>query len=202
MAARRNPFDVSPETLMENHVPSIYDSLRVASPRKRNRVWERIHQDQKVVYRGVDPKLALQVKAIADELSVPVGEVARAMLEYALRAYAEGDLDLQPRPNPDRLRMTLFPSSTKSGRSQTLDLTRDRKTTEPTWRVITTWRDFPPELKAEIGALASSDGLDVPTGELVSALLRYGLKAYEGGVLKLKPTPTASARTLQGKGNR
>ncbi len=202
MATRRNPFDVSPETLKENHVPSIYDSLRVAASRVRNRSWERIHQERKVVYRGVDPKLALQVKAIADKLRVPVGEVARAVLVFALHAYAEGDLNLQPRLNPDRLRMTLFPSSAKSHRSQTLDLTRDKKTTEPNWRVITTWRDFPPELKAEIAALASSDGLDVPTGELVSALLRYGLKAYEGGVLKLKPTPTASARTLQGKGNR
>ncbi len=202
MAARRNPFDVSRETMKENPAPSIFDALRVAAPHVRNRAWERVHQDRKVVYRGVDPKLALQVKTVADKLRVPVGEVARAVLVFALHAYAEGDLDLQPRPNPDRLRMTLFPSSTKSGRSQTLDLTRDRKTTEPTWRVITTWRDFPPELKAEIAALASSDGLDVPTGELVSALLRYGLKAYEGGVLKLKPTPTPSARTLQGKGNR
>ncbi len=202
MPARRNPFDVTPETLKENHAPSIYDSLRVAAPRVRNRAWERVHQDRKVVYRGVDPKLALQVKAIADKLRVPVGEVARAVLVFALHAYAEGDLDLQPRPNPDRLRMTLFPSSGKSHRIQTLDLSGDRKTPEPHWRVITTWRGFPPELKAEIAALASSEGLDVPVGELVSALLRYGLKAYEGGVLNLKPTATASARTLQGKGNR
>ncbi len=202
MAARRNPFDVSHEAATENPVPSIYDSLRVAAPRRRNRAWERAHQDRKVVYRGVDPKLALQVKAIADELRVPVGEAARAVLEYAVRAYAEGDLDLQPRPNPDRLRMTLFPSSDKSRRSRTLDPSRSCKTSEPTWRVITTWRGFPPELRAEIAALASSDGLDVPIGELVSALLRYGLKAYEGGVLKLKPTPTAGARTFQEKGNR
>jgi hypothetical protein len=202
MAARRNPFDVSHKAVKGNPVPSIYDSLRVAAPRARNRRWERAHQDRKVVYRGVAPKLALQVKATAEKLRVPVGEVARAVLEYALQAYAEGDLNLQPRPDPDRLRMTLFPSSHKSHRNQTLDLSIDGKTTEPTWRVITTWRGLPPELKAEIAALASRDGLDVPIGELVSALLRYGLKAYEGGVLMLKPTPAARVRALQDEGDR
>lgn len=201
MAARRNPFNVSHDAVKEDPVPSIYDSLRVASPRLRNRAWERAHREWKVVYRGVDPKLALQVKTSAEKLRVPVGELARALLEYALRAYAEGDLDLQPRPNPDRLRMTLYPASGKRHRNQTLAQSSDRKTTDPTWRVITTWRGFPPELKAEIASLASTDGLDVPVGELVSALLHYGLKAYEGGVLKLQPSPIASAQGLHEEAN-
>src|SRR5690606_38186799 len=90
--------------------PDLYESLRVAEPRKRNRHWEKQHQSHKAVYRGVDPKLSLQVKSIAGDLCVPEGEVARAIIEHALRCYERGDLDLNPRPNPYRLRMTLFPT--------------------------------------------------------------------------------------------
>ncbi len=201
MAARRNPFDTTHEVAKAATAPNFYDSLRIAEPRVRNRNWERIHQDGKVVYRGVDPELALQVKAVADRLNVRTGEVARAILEYALRAYAEGDLSLQARPDPERLRMTLYPSPSPSKRHHILGASGHRKIKGPAWRVITTWRGFPPELKAEIAALASSDGLDVPIGQLVSSLLRYGLKAYEGGVLKLKPTPIASARALRAEDN-
>ncbi len=111
MTKRRNPFETSEPASVAVHPPSIYDSLRVAAPRKRNRQWEKEHQSHKVVYRGVDPKLALKVKSIAGDLLVPSGEVARAVIEYALRGYEQGDLDLHPRPNPYRMRMTLFPSS-------------------------------------------------------------------------------------------
>ena len=54
------------------------------------------HQSHKAVYRGVDPKLALKVKSIAGELVVPEGEVARAVIEFALREYQQGELDLHP----------------------------------------------------------------------------------------------------------
>ena len=111
MTKRRNPFETSESTPVAAHPTSIYDSLRVASPRKRNRQWEKEHQSHKVVYRGVDPKLSLKVNSIAGDLLVPSGEVARAVIEYALRSYEQGDLDLHPRPNPLRMRMTLFPSS-------------------------------------------------------------------------------------------
>ncbi len=193
---RRNPLEV-PDP---GSAPTIYDSLRVASPHRRKRAWEKAHQGQKVAYRGVDPKVGLQVKATAGRLHVPEGEVARALIEHALHAYAEGDLNLDPRPDPLRMRMTLFPSS---GGTTGIPVTkRPQKSTavQAAWRVVTTWRGFPPELKQEISALASRDGLDVPIGELVSALLRYGLKAYDIGLLKLEPVGKATARTLTPRG--
>ena len=98
MNGRRDPFDKA-DTPIPAQLPSLYDSLRVAAPRKRNRQWEKEQQSRKVVYRGIDPKLALKVKAIADDLQVPTGEVACALLEYALRSYERGDFDLHPRPN-------------------------------------------------------------------------------------------------------
>ncbi|MCZ7547591.1 MAG: hypothetical protein M5U11_00335 [Anaerolineales bacterium] len=197
MSKRRDPFansETPPAT-----PSSIYDSLRVAEERTRNRGWERAHQDQKVTYRGVEPKLALKVKNIAGELCVPEGEVARAVIEHALRAYERGELDLYPRPDPQRMRMTLYPSSDSPRFS---NAPKKSKHPKANWRVITTWRGFPPALKGELSALASDAGLNVPIGELVSALLRYGLHAYENGLFKLEAVPAATSFTLAGTGQK
>jgi hypothetical protein len=194
---RRNPFETSESVAAVIPPPTIYDSLRVASPRKRNRQWEKKHQSHKAVYRGVDPKLALKVKTIAGDLVVPEGEVARAVIEFALRAYQEGELDLIPRLDPNRMRRTLFPTSTPTRLYEEPVRSRKRKPPEAIWRVITTWRGFPPELKRELATLASEDVLHVPVGELITALLRFGLKAYQYGLLNLKPVQKAAAFTLQ-----
>ncbi len=200
MSKRRDPFTTT-EPIPTNPVPpSIYDSLRVAEPRARNRQWERERQKQKVTYRGVEPKLALKVQSIAGELHVHEGEVARAVIEHALRAYERGDLDLYPRPDPNRMRMTLYPSSDSPRSSSLPKKQKHHSHPKAGWRVITTWRGFPPELKRELSALASEAGLNVPIGELITALLRYGLQAYEAGLLKLEAVPTAANFTLALKG--
>ena len=196
MSKRRNPFEAPEPVPSVTISPSIYDSLRVAAPRKRNRRWEKQHQSYKAVYRVVDPKLALKVKAIAGDLLVPEGEVARAVIEYGLRGYEQGDLDLHPRPNPYRMRMTLFPSSDSTRSYGSPVKPAKQKQTQALWRVITTWRGFPPELKRELAALASEDGLNVPIGELITALLRFGLKAYDNGQLYLEPVQKAGTFTL------
>ena len=201
MSNRRDPF-VTSEAATPSIPPSIYDSLRVAEPRTRNRQWEREHQNQKVTYRGVEPKLALKVQSIAGELQVPEGEVARAVIEHALRAYERGDLDLYPRPDPNRMRMTLYPSSDSPQLSSLPKKPKHHSHSKAGWRVITTWRGFPPELKRELSALASEAGLNVPIGELITALLRYGLQAYASGLLKLEAVPTATNFTLALKGQK
>jgi len=198
MPKRRDPF-ASSETLNVPPSVSVYDSLRVAEERTRNRQWERTHQDQKVTYRGVEPKLALKVKNIAGDLCVPEGEVARALIEHALRAYERGELDLYPRLDPNRMRMTLYPASDSARFSSHPKKSKHHKAN---WRVITTWRGFPPQLKGELSALASEAGLNVPIGELITALLRYGLHAYENGLLKLEAVPTATTFTLAERGQK
>jgi hypothetical protein len=200
MSNRRNPFEASNAATVQPS--SIYDTLRAASPRKRNRHWEKEHQSQKAVYRGVDPKLALRVKILASNLFVPEGEVARCILEYAMRAYEEGDLTLEPRPNPLRMRRTLYPSLQVSRGYPMKNKSKASKSPEASWRVITTWRSFSPELKRTLSALAAEEGLNVPVGELVSALLRYGLWAHEAGLLKLEPIEKATVPTLLKEGER
>ncbi|MBT3313039.1 MAG: hypothetical protein HN390_00355 [Anaerolineae bacterium] len=201
MGNRRNPFgDVPANESAPATPPDIYDSLPVAEPRQRKRDWERAHQNEKVVYRGVDPQAALQVRQLAEELNVPVGEVARALLEHGLIAYSRGDLNLAPRLNPERLRMTLFPkkdvSKRKAGKA---GKRKDGK--EASWRVVTTWRNFSAELKDEIGILASDKGLDIPVGELVSAFLQFALRAYESGDLPLQPVEKVVGYKLAQEGD-
>ncbi len=194
MKQRRNPFQNEP---VQSH-QTIYDNLRVAEHRQRNRSWEKATYQNKVVYRGVDPHLALRVKEIAGDLLVNSGEVARLLLEYALRAYAECELELNPRPHPERSHWTLYPAETTSERRSRGGSQRRKqnKQIEPRWKVLTTWRGFPVTLKNEIAALACEDGLNVPVGELVSALLRFSLKAYEYGLLKLEPVQKVAGYTL------
>ncbi len=198
MTQRRNPFGETQAT----PVPQpLYDSLRLAEKRTRNRQWEQSHLPCKAMYRGVDPQLALKVKQMAADLLVPTGEVARALLEYALRAYAEGDLDLNPRPNPLGMRMTLYPEKeTHEEKRKHGGMPPRKKKAEPEegWRVIVTWRGLPPELKQEITALSSEEGLNVPTGELVTALLRFSLKAHEYGLLRLDPVEKVAGYSLYG----
>ena len=204
MNKRQDPFREPEGEIKLPTPPDIYDNLRVAEPRKRNRHWEKEHNSRKVVYRGVDPKLALRVKELAGEYEVREGEVARFLLEYALRAYHEGDLDLVPYPNPNRIRMTLFPTDEPPQRanlSYTPRKTKRKKSGIPSWKVITTWRNFSPALKGEISDLASEAGLDVPVGELVTALLRFSLRALEYGLLKLEPVGIISGYQLEERGN-
>ncbi len=199
MPPRRNPFPTLSATATEP-APSrtIYDNLRLASQKSRDRSWERRTYDGKAVYRGVDPHLALRVKEIAGDLMVNPGEVARKLLEYGLRAYAEGELNLDPRPHPERMHWTLYPSESPSGRRARggMPARKAKKPAQPCWKVLTTWRGFPPALKQEIAALASEQALNVPVGELVSALLRFSLKAHEYGLLVLEPVQKSAGFTL------
>jgi hypothetical protein len=205
MSKRRNPFE--DKDLIEAPLPKppdIYESLRVAEPRRRNRNWEKTHQNQKVVYRGVDPKLVSRVKSIAKEFHIREGEVARFFLEYGLRAYGTGELDLTPYPNPERLRMTLFPSTNRidqqNKKSSSTHKSRRKKTSTPFWKVITTWRNFSPEVKSEISDLASEAGLGVPVGELVTALLHFSFNAYDRDLLKLEPVAEMNNHKLLERG--
>ena len=166
----------------------------------RSRSWERQHRDEKVVYRGINPKLVGQVKALSEKLRVPRGEVVRSILEYALRRYEDGFLDLHPHPNPDRVRNTLYPSPTRFRRIDMKPKSKTGKQPKTSWRNITTWRNFSPQLKRTLSALASEEALNVPVGELVNALLRYGLQAHQAGLLNLEAVEEATVLNLLGEG--
>lgn len=69
------------------------------------------HTNKVHSYRGIPDELDEQMKAIAKELKVPVGEIVRVLLEYALNAYCMGEFMLNPQPRIIRSERnnTLFP---------------------------------------------------------------------------------------------
>ena len=71
--------------------------LGVAQPPKRARDWDKAHTHEIATFRGIPHDLRVQLKKTADDLGVPVGEIARCFLEYGLKAYRAGDLKLEPR---------------------------------------------------------------------------------------------------------
>jgi hypothetical protein len=170
--------------LTQQSIVNKHNLLYTNSFQRRNRQWDKDHQSHKVIYRGVDPKLAFQVKTIAKKLQVPAGEIARAVLKYALQRYEQGELELSPRLALNGVRNTLnFTAPFGYQKTQ-------NKKTKSRWQVITTWRNFSPELKQALTNMASQKDLNVPLGELITALLGFGLQAYESQLLVLKPIAT------------
>lgn len=68
-----------------------------APKRKREKEPERLWK-QVVSYHGIPPEVQQQIKAIADQHTVPVGEVAAMLLKYGLEALSSGRLELTARP--------------------------------------------------------------------------------------------------------
>ncbi len=82
---------------------------RRPSQAKRDRTWEKEQRRKAGVatYRGIPQALNKQIADVARELGVPVGDIARAFLEYGLKAYRAGDLSLSPALATGRY--TLYP---------------------------------------------------------------------------------------------
>lgn len=78
---------------------------------QRDRTWERQKRRQvgQVTYRGVPPETNERVKSAAGQLGVRVGEMARALLEYALDAWDRGEIDLETHPRDGVVPRTLYP---------------------------------------------------------------------------------------------
>jgi len=71
------------------------DLLSTPQPR-RGRNWDEAHQTEIHTYRGIPEQLHREIKGVAGEIDVTVGDVVRTLLEYGLEAYHAGDLQLAP----------------------------------------------------------------------------------------------------------
>jgi hypothetical protein len=83
--------------------------LPLTKKSKRDRSWEKEKRQagEVATYRGVPPALQEEIRGIADNLQVPIGEVARALLEQGLADYKAGNLHLERRLRTGKY--TLFP---------------------------------------------------------------------------------------------
>ena len=67
-------------------------------PKGRNGRWKHV-----VSYRHIALEVQTGIKSIAQQLHVPIGEVATAFLRHSLVAYRAGTLKLNPQPRATRL---------------------------------------------------------------------------------------------------
>lgn len=169
------------------------ERLEERQPRGRKREWEKSHPHH--CYRGVPAEVHDQVKQVANDLGVPVDEVARAFIEYSLMCIQQGNLILSGMPSQRRVRMTLYPFTgagwAENGWTpQPPKRTRRRAESQPAlWREAVYYR-LPNELHEQVKQTAR----DVyPVGEVVAVLLKHGLEKYNEGVLVLLPQPKTSA---------
>jgi len=70
----------------------------LTKPPRRDRTWEEKQRKTRgfVSYRGIPKELQEELKAVATDLGVPVGDIARRFIEFGLQAYQSGALELEP----------------------------------------------------------------------------------------------------------
>ena len=91
------------ERILEQSAEPVTDEQRAKAERKRKQ------KEELVSYRGIPKTLQTDLKDIADELHVPIGQVARRFLEYGRDAYRRGDLTPEARAKVDAVSFTLYP---------------------------------------------------------------------------------------------
>ena len=90
------------QSLVEQSAERITDAGRAKLERKRKQ------KEELASYRGIPKALQDDLRAIAKEHHVPVGQVARLFLEHGRDAYRRGDLQLEARAKVDAVSFTLF----------------------------------------------------------------------------------------------
>jgi hypothetical protein len=83
------------------------DEPTILTNKKTRRPWDEKHRPFIHTYRNIPPELHQEILDIAKQLNVSAGEVMRALAEYGLAAYKNGDLILEPVPVIEK--KTLFP---------------------------------------------------------------------------------------------
>jgi hypothetical protein len=199
-----DPIDPSATTTPQNvRSNSALDFIPSAVvKKKRDRTWEKVHQEEVATFRGITPEVRQSLMTLADTLDVAVDEVARVFLEYGISNYQSGQIQLSPSPKAQR--MTLFSQGVKSNGEKSgwlkEEVTRPRKpdkrkkTVEPKpWEYRVSYR-LPPSLKENVKAIAERHS--VPIGEVVLYFFKFSLNAYQLGSLILTPTPKNAGNTL------
>jgi hypothetical protein len=188
--ANEEPSPIAPST----SAASLLNMMPVAEERQgRNRDWERSRRANAVSYRGIPPEIQTGIKEVAAELEVNAEEVARAFLEFGLKALRNGEIEIQPHPR-GRL-MTLFPEGwsrhvgwTDLGWGKRNEPAKGKKKRATAlWRNVVTYRGIPLEVKKAIQELSNEHY--IPVGELATLFLSHALLSFKNGRLMLHPQP-------------
>ena len=187
------------------------ETIPVAAPKaQRNRVFEKVHPAY--VIRVRDISLRDKILALAQSLSVPADDVARAFLEAGLDAVDAKNIDLSG-VGVSRGRMTLYPGGNETWKvhdepvtwaHQVPEVRRTRPRTDTEKSVVQKERNqkrmayrLPPQTVERFQrCYLNTMGIDAEKeltrhegrkGEIFLTLLEYGLRKYLSGNLPLNP---------------
>ena len=191
-----------------------------AEHKPRNRDYEKQHP--KTTYRITDENLAVEILAIAQDLTVSADDVARAFAEAGLRAARANQLDFSD-VRPSRGRMSLYPTGSEKWvvhdepvdwskvipahkKAKTLSAFEKSQRQKERNRLRVHYR-WPETLVRQIEDLTNTVvGLppnqpalrsEGRKGQILSMLLRYGIEAYKAGRLPLNPCPVVVKSRLK-----
>lgn len=196
-----------------DEIPSV-PSVSSRTTTKRDRTYERTHRT--FSYRLTDKQLAEDIAAIAEDLLVPVDDVARAFVEVGLKAAQNGEIPLERVPLVPRC-MTLYPTGRETwevrqeaGWPEEIPLRRkkrrlseverkQRQKARNEYRVSYRWTATTDAALTELvdhhfGRSIRSEGRK---GLVLTILLRYGLAAYRAGKLPLKAEIRTASQRLK-----
>lgn len=176
--------------------PDLQDDYRFAQPLDyipvtkapaRNRKWEKKNKPR--AFRRVPPNVQDAVRAVAKKETLPVDDIANALLDYSLNCYEQNQLHLEAELS--QYRRTLMPERGWDGRPRVRWLEerwipnppRQTKLRERQTNSAQPWKDWPivayrlrPEVAQQIDEIWKR--MQVPAGELVSRLLMHALNLY------------------------
>lgn len=137
-------------------------------------------------FRGIPQKLHDSLKALAKELGVSPGELARFFLEDGLDRLATGEEQIVPEFVPGGY--TLYPKERRA-QSRRRAGRKARANQKPH-----SYYGVPREVVRAV--LDQSRAIGVTQGELARRLFEDGIKRYRAGALSLEPVPVQKIATL------
>lgn len=165
----------------------------VGPKRKRDRDWEKTHNDEILRLSSFPLALHEKVLGLSDELQVNVGTVAQTLLAYALDAYRRGRLQLKPSLSQGK--WTLFPTGAGSLGWKSGGGIKEKKTIKAQKKgrggkakknnlVRVGYRDIPAEIQSMLRELA--DQKDVPLSEVGRLMIEFAIVDYENGAMEFQ----------------
>ena len=202
---RRNafePWEQQPDSVrsqesvssLPSKPPTPIDLIPAAEPGHRNRGWDQQHRAW--TYKIPDPlrQRALEVRdaitGIAQSGSASTDEIAFAFISLALSHIERGILMIQERSDAHRQKMTVVWEESEAEGPQEIPPKKARGKKQETVRkdLYLAYR-WPASVHQQLCRIS---GNSLARGEIVVALLQYGLNAYRRGSLQLKLQPRTS----------
>ena len=198
--ARRDPFarlkqPLSPTPQGGEQPPRPIDLIPRPKKRERRRDWERANRAQHYRvphhYYARARRVREALLGLAQQYQTTADAVASALMQAALAAVREGEIQLDVQPNPHGQKMAIEVVRKGGWPQEELPKPKPKKKTPA---LILTYR-WGQDTNSAISAIA--DKWNAPKGAVVVLLLEAALERVKAGKWGLRPRPVAVKQTVE-----